>query len=136
MRMERNFVMTLNLIYKIKHDVDGSMEKYNARFVAQGFSKKEGIEYEETFAPVARYTSIRSIRAGMGWEINQLDIKTTFLNSVVEKEVYVEQPLGVKTHDRQTHVCKLKKAWYELRRHPWNSTYSYMRRLKMKVYRG
>ena len=46
-------------IYKIKHDADGSIKKYKERFVARGFSQKEGIDYEETFAPVARYTSIR-----------------------------------------------------------------------------
>ena len=59
------------------------------------------------------------------------DIKTTLLNGVVEEEVYVEKPLGVETHDRQTHVCKLKKALYELGRHPWDSTYIYMRNLKI-----
>ena len=48
-------------IYKVKHAVDGSVEKYKARFVAKGFSQKEGIDYEETFTPVARYSSIRSI---------------------------------------------------------------------------
>ena len=59
------------------------------------------------------------------------DIKTTFLNGVVEEEVYVEQPLGVETHDRQTHVCELKKALYELRRNPWDRTYSYIRILNI-----
>ena len=54
-------VVTSKWIYKIKHAIDGSIEKYKARFVAQGFSHKEGIDYEETFAPVARYTSIRSV---------------------------------------------------------------------------
>ena len=51
----------------------------------------------------------------MRWEIHQLDIKRTFLNGVVEEEVYVEKPLGVETHDMQTHVCKLKKALYGLK---------------------
>ena len=60
-----------------------------------------------------------------------MDINTTFLNGVVEEEVYVEQPLGVETHDRQTHVCKLKKALNELGRHPWDRTYSYIRSLKV-----
>ena len=60
-----------------------------------------------------------------------VDIKTTFLNGVVEEEVYIEQPLGVETHDRQTHVCKLKKALYKLRRHPWDRTYSYISSLKI-----
>ena len=59
------------------------------------------------------------------------NIKTTFLNGVVKEEVYVEQPLGVETHDMKTHVCKLKKALYELRRHPWGRTYSYIRRFKI-----
>ena len=67
--------------------------KIKERFVAQGFSQKEGIDYEETFAPVARYTSIRSILAMvvvMKWKIHQMDVKTAFLNGVVEEEVYVE----------------------------------------------
>ena len=67
-------------------------------FVARGFSHKEGIDYEETFAPVDKYTSIRSVLAlavVMKWKIHQMDVKTTFLNGVVEEEVYVEQPLGL-----------------------------------------
>ena len=59
------------------------------------------------------------------------DIKTTFLNGVVEEEVYVEQPLGVDTHDRQTHVCKLRKALYDIIRHPWDNIYIYMRSLNI-----
>ena len=59
------------------------------------------------------------------------DFKITLLNDVVKEEVYVEQSLGVETHDRQTHVCKLKKALYELRRYPWDRTYNYIRSLKI-----
>eukprot|EP00253_Pinus_taeda_P001731 PITA_01731 len=76
-------------IYKIKYAVDGSVEKYKARFVAKGYAQKEGIDYEKTFAPVARYTSIRtviSLATQMGWEIHQMDVKTTFLNGVIEEE--------------------------------------------------
>ena len=62
-RSEKKYLVTSKWIHKIKHDVDGSIEKYKAKFVSQGFSQKEGIEYEETFAPVARYTSIRTILA-------------------------------------------------------------------------
>ena len=58
-------------------------------------------------------------------------IKTTFLNDVVEEEVYVENPLGVETHDMTTHVCKLKKALYKLRRYPWDKTCSYIRSLNI-----
>ena len=60
-RPERKPMVTSKWIYKIKHAVDGSIEKYKARFMANGFSQKEGIDYEENFAPVARYTSIRSV---------------------------------------------------------------------------
>ena len=85
--------MSSKWIYKTKHNADGIIEKYKARFVARGFSQKEGIDYEETFAPVSRYTSIRSIlalAAVMKWKIHQMDVKTAFLNGVVEEEVYVE----------------------------------------------
>ena len=80
-------------IYKVKQVVDGSVEKYKARFVAQGFSQIEGIDYDETFAHVSRNSSIRSIlalSAQMGWHIHQIDVKTTFLNGVIEEEVYIE----------------------------------------------
>ena len=83
-------VVTSKWIYKIKHAVDGSIEKNKARFVARGFSQKEGIDYEENFAPVSRYTSIRSIltlATMMKWKIHQMDVKTAFLNGVVEEEV-------------------------------------------------
>ena len=83
--------------------------------------KKEGIDYEETFAPIARYTSMRSVlalAAVMKWKIHQMDIKTNFLNGVVEEEVYVEQPLSFETHDRESHVCKLKKALYGMKQAP------------------
>ena len=60
---ESKSVVSSKWIYKIKHAADGSIEKYNERFVAKGFSHKEGIDYEETFMPVARYTSIRTIMA-------------------------------------------------------------------------
>ena len=82
-------VVTSKWICTIKHAADDSIEKYKARFVACGFSQKEGIDYEVTFAPVFRYTSIRSVLslvAVMKWKIHQMDVKTTFLNGVVEEE--------------------------------------------------
>ena len=65
------------------------------------------IDYEETFALVVRYTSIKSIislAAQMGWEIHQIDVKTTFLNGVIEEKVYIEQQEGFETHEQKTHV--------------------------------
>ena len=84
-------------------------------FVARGFSQKEGIDYEQTFVPVERYTCIRTIIAlasMMKWNIHQMDVKGTFLNGVIEEEVYIEKPQGFEVEDRVTHVCKLKKALY------------------------
>jgi len=71
-------------IYKVKKATNGSVEKQKAIFVAKGFYQVEGIDYEVTFAPVARYSSIRSIlalSAQLGWKIHQMDVKTSFLNS-------------------------------------------------------
>ena len=86
-------------------------------------SWKEGIDYEETFAPVARHTSIRAIMglaAKLGWKLHQMDVETTFPNGMVKDEVYMEQSLGFKTHDRQSHVYRwkkyldvLKKVWQD-----------------------
>ena len=104
-----------------KHSVDGSIEKYKERFISRGFSQKEGIDYEENFAPAARYMSIRtvlSLEARMKWRLHQMDVKTAFLNGVIEEEVYIEEPLGFETHDRNSHVCRLKKTLHGLSKHP------------------
>ena len=106
-------VVTSRWLYKIKHAANGSIEKYKARIVARGFTKKEGIDCDETFAPVARYTTIRtiiSLAAMFGWKLHQMDVKTAFLNGEIEEEVYIEKLEGFVTHGDKSHVCKLKKA--------------------------
>ena len=120
-RPEEKSMVSSKWIYKIKHAADGNIEKYKARFVARGFSQKEGIDYEETFAPVARYTSIRmiiSLASILGWKLHQMDVKTAFLNGKIEQEVYVEQPKGFIIHNKESHVCKLNKALYGLKQAP------------------
>jgi hypothetical protein len=120
-RPKEKSVVTSKWVYKIKHVADGSVDKYKARFIARGFSQKEGEDYDETFAPVARYTSIRaiiSLLASMGWSLHQMDVKTTFLNGAIEEEVYIEQPQGFEVHSRDTHVCRLKKDLYGLKQAP------------------
>jgi hypothetical protein len=93
------------------------------------------VDYDDTFAPVARYTSIReviSITAEMGWKIHQMDVKTTFLNGIIQEEVYIEQPLGFEVHGRESHVCTLNKALYGLKQVPiaWYSRIdSYLQQL-------
>ena len=83
-------VVSLKWIFKTKHSVDGSIDNYKERFVAHRFSQKEGIDYEETFAPVSRYTSIRtilSLESNMKWKLHQMDVKTIFINGLIEEEV-------------------------------------------------
>ena len=89
--------------------------------MARGFSQKEGINYEETFAPATRYTSIRTIMAlasMMKWDLHQVDENTTFPNGMIEEELYTEQPQGFEIEYKVTHVCKLKKALYGLNQAP------------------
>ena len=120
-RPQERSIVGSRWFYKVKYAVDGNIKKFKAKFVAKGYAQKEGIDYEQTFTPVARYTSIRSVislAVQMGWEIHQMDVKTTFLNGVIEEEVYIEQPEGFETHDQKTHVCRLKNALYGLKQAP------------------
>ena len=81
----------------IKYVIAGSINKYKARFIARSFSQKEGNEYEETFAPTTRYTTITSLVslvATMEWNIHEMDVKTRFINGTIHEEVYIEQPEG------------------------------------------
>jgi len=81
--------------------------------------QKEGIDYDETFTPVSRYTSIRaiiSLTSIMGWNLHQIDVKTKFLNGVIKNEVYIEEPDGFVVHEKKSHVFRLKKALYGLKK--------------------
>ena len=111
-RPSDKYIVTSKWIYKIKHAMDGSIEKYKARFVARVFSQKEGINYEETFAPTARYTMIRSLvslATTMGWNIHQMDVRRNFLNGTTNEEVFIE-----KTQDTHLHI-KEGSIWIETR---------------------
>jgi hypothetical protein len=97
------------------------VDKYKSSFVARGFSRKEGEDYDKTFSLVARYTSIRaiiSLATSMGWILHQMDVKIAFLNGEIEEELYIEQPQGFEVHYRDTHVFRLKKALYGLKQAP------------------
>jgi hypothetical protein len=105
-------------LYKTKYAADENIEKHKARSMARGFSEIERVEYDDTFAPIARYTYIQSIidiAAEMGWRIHQMDVKTTFLNGFIEEEVYIEQPQGFEVLGRESHVCLLRKELYGLK---------------------
>jgi transposase InsO family protein len=107
-------------IYKTKYNEQGKIEKHKARLVAKGYSQQYGIDYNEVFAPVARWDTIRSIlaiAAVNNWHVFQLDVKSAFLHGELNEEVYVEQPLGYQS-ERKELVYRLKKSLYGLRQAP------------------
>jgi hypothetical protein len=111
----------------IKQDVNGKPERYKARLCARGFTQEYGVDYDETFSPVAHFNSIRVFLAVAVWlkmNVQQMDVKTAFLNGQLEEEIYMRQPPGFEVKGKETHVCKLQKSLYGLKQSPrqWNIT--------------
>jgi hypothetical protein len=105
-------------VYKLKKGVDGKIERYKSRLVAKGYSQMEGIYFHEIFSPVVKLVSIRIVLALVSFlylELEQLDVKTTFLHGDLDKEIYMEQPEGFIQHCKRRLVCKLKKSLYGLK---------------------
>ncbi|KAK0597781.1 hypothetical protein LWI29_028530 [Acer saccharum] len=114
-------IIGVKWVYKPKLYSDGSIQKHKARLVAKGYSQKYGVDYNETFAHVARLDTIRALvalAAQKKWHIHQLDVKSTFLNGYLEEEIYVEQPQGFVIPGKEDKVLKLKKALYGLKQAP------------------
>ena len=98
-------------IDKIKTRIDDFVERYKSQLVSRGFTQEYGIDYEETFAPVARVTSIRtlvSITAAKGWRLSQMDVNNSFLNGDLEEEVYIKPPPGYNFPPNK--ICPLRSA--------------------------
>ncbi|GJV11489.1 retrovirus-related pol polyprotein from transposon TNT 1-94 [Tanacetum coccineum] len=114
-------IIALKWIYKVKLDEYGDVLKNKARLVAKGYRQEEGIDFEESFAPVARIEAIRIFianAASKNMTIYQMDVKTTFFNGELKEEAYVSQPEGFVNPDHPTHVYRLKKALYGLKQVP------------------
>nr|GEU80042.1 copia protein [Tanacetum cinerariifolium] len=114
-------IIALKWIYKVKLDEYGDVLKNKARLVAKGYRQEEGIDFEESFTPVARIKAIRIFIANAASKnitIYQKDVKTAFLNGELKEEVYVSQPEGFADPDHPTHVYRLKKALYGLKQDP------------------
>jgi transposase InsO family protein len=111
-------VITSRWLYKVKPGPAGHGVKLKARLVARGFQQQEGVDYYDTFAPVVRWGTVRTIfalAAHFNWLMQHLDVKTAFLNGDLEEQVFMEQPQGYATPGQGDLVCLLKKALYGLK---------------------
>ena len=105
-------------VFRNKLDEAGVITRNKARLVAKGYNQEEGIDYDETFAPVARLEAVRLLLAFAcmsGFKLFQMDVKSAFLNGFIKEEVYVSQPPDFEDHQHPNHVYKLNKALYGLK---------------------
>jgi hypothetical protein len=118
--------ITLKWVFKLKRDEVGAIIKHKARLLARGFLQREGINFNDAFAPVARMEFVRlllALAAQEGWRVHHMDVKSAFLNDDLKEEVYVHQPSGFAIPDKEGKVLRLRKALYVLRQAPraWNA---------------
>ena len=108
-------------VFKNKLNEDGEASRNKASLVCKGYSQEEGIDYGETFSLVARLECVRTLLAYAtykGFKVYQMDVKSAFLNGLLEEEVYIEQPEGFVDPSKKDMVCKLHKALYGLKQAP------------------
>lgn len=115
----------LKWVYKLKRDSKGEVVKYKARLVAKGYVQRQGVDFEEVFAPVAKIEIVRlliALATQRKWQVHHMDVKTGFLNGELQEEVYVSQPEGYTVKQQEHKVYQLTKTLYGLRQAPraWN----------------
>ena len=120
-RPKNKNVIGTKWVFRNKLNEDGQVTRNKARLVCKGYAQIEGIDFEETYAPVARMEAIRlllSYACSKNVKIYQMDVKSSFLNGELEEEVYIEQTEGFQLLENTDYVCKLKKALYGLKQAP------------------
>jgi len=122
-------VVTGKWIFKHKFHADGTLDRYKARWVLCGFTQRPGIDYDETFSPVVKSATIRTVLTlahSRQWPIHQLDVKNAFLHGTLSETVYCSQPTGFADSTHPTHVCRLNKSLYGLKQAPraWHSCFA------------
>lgn len=129
--------ITNKWIFKVKRGVDGAPDRYKARLVARGFSQRYGIDYCETYSPVAKLDTLRTVLALANQEklvVHQMDVKTAFLNGTLTEEIFMVQPEGFEQGEGL--VCRLEKSIYGLKQasRAWNERFHNFveQRLKFK----
>jgi hypothetical protein len=108
-------------VYKVKHNANGSVSRYKAKLVAKGYAQTYGIDYEETYSPIAKMTTVRAIIAmaiAKGWFLHQMDVNNVFLHGDLHEEMYMEQPPSYVDQTHLNLVCRLKKVLYGLKQAP------------------
>jgi Reverse transcriptase (RNA-dependent DNA polymerase) len=114
-------IMGCKWVYSIKHNPEGKMDRFKTRLVAKGYTQTYGVDYEETFAPVAKMNTVRTLiscEVNSGWDLCQLDVKNAFFYGDLKEEVYIEIPPGFQNEQLKGKVCRLKRPLYGLKQSP------------------